>query len=334
MGNGSVAVKSDEVILGSARTFVHEPLNLGQHTIRVLQILPGRSSETIKCILNHVPRQRDGYVCLSYMWGAEYPNHVITVNGMRFSVRQKLFRFLELARKLEMKDRLWIDAICIDQDNVLERNHQVQQMAEIYRHAKHVLVYPGDISWRMHLAIWLLVHKPSPNGVRSSENRGAYKIGRLLCLSRKLSIEYPRPLPIGRLPYWERTWIVQEILLAQKIFVVSDAGLLPWNAFSAFYMRSAMIEQDQVNELPYLQSLCEWRKSDKPSLRFDLLVLLNTFSDTQCADVRDRVYGLLGLANDGKNSWSTIDDLQPCYFWMYLNTTFDDEWLPPQPSSA
>lgn len=102
------------------------------------------------------------------------------------------------------------------------------------------------------------------------------------------------------MPYWERTWIVQEILLAQNVFVISASGLFPWSAFTAFCMRSNMFEKIQVKEPTYLRSLCEWRKGDRPPHGQQLLRLLTNFSDTRCADVRDRVYGLLGLADDAK----------------------------------
>ena len=53
--------------------FVHEPLDLPQSSIRVLQILPGRSKDTIRCVLKNVPRQNHAYVCLSYIWGEPQP---------------------------------------------------------------------------------------------------------------------------------------------------------------------------------------------------------------------------------------------------------------------
>ena len=271
-------------------TFVHEALDLGRPTIRVLQIVPS-SSRGIKCILKHVPRHEHDYVCLSYMWKSKYKDLFISVNGKLLKIRGNLWRFLELASQLNIHDWLWVDAICIDQGNIQERNHQVQQMAEIYRQAKHVLVYPGDISWRVRLATKLLIHKKSPEGVRSSEDRWAYELGSLLRCDLS---------PVTRKRYWERTWIVQEILLAQRVFVVSASGLLPWSAFSAFYMKSSIIEQNQDIELPYLRFLCEWRKGSKPLHGRKLLTLLGNFSDTRCADVRDRVYGLLGLADDAQ----------------------------------
>lgn len=56
-----------------------------------------------------------------------------------------------MARQDYSDQYLWIDALSIDQANVLERNHQVQQMAEIYSKAKYVLVWVGPQSQTLRL---------------------------------------------------------------------------------------------------------------------------------------------------------------------------------------
>jgi hypothetical protein len=103
--------------------FIHTPLDLSQPGIRVLRISPRPG--VIQVELKHVKSTKQRYVCLSYMWGDPEPSHTTIVNGKSFSVRDNLWNFLRLARRLLIRDWLWIDACCIDQDNVLERNHQV-----------------------------------------------------------------------------------------------------------------------------------------------------------------------------------------------------------------
>ena len=116
------------------------------NTIRVLQILPGEEHLRVKCVLVHTLRCKDTHICLSYMWGDERDQKAISVNGKSFYVRQSLWEFLLIARRLKISsDLLWIDAICINQDSIKERNHQVQLMAQIYSLAKHVIIWPGHI---------------------------------------------------------------------------------------------------------------------------------------------------------------------------------------------
>jgi hypothetical protein len=73
------------------------------------------------------------YEALSYTWGSpgtpstSFPRRFITLNGAKFEVRENLFQaFHYLA--LKSKERvLWIDAICIDQNDINERNHQLSR---------------------------------------------------------------------------------------------------------------------------------------------------------------------------------------------------------------
>lgn len=83
------------------------------------------------------------YFALSYTWGAEDDGHMIDIEGHRFLVRKNLWDFLLQTRNRRKwyghetsQDRellLWIDAVCIDQGNVAERNHQVEMMGNIYK---------------------------------------------------------------------------------------------------------------------------------------------------------------------------------------------------------
>ncbi|KAH7378654.1 heterokaryon incompatibility protein-domain-containing protein, partial [Cadophora sp. MPI-SDFR-AT-0126] len=65
------------------------------------------------------------YEALSYEWGHFKSSKEIFINGMRFFVRDNLWNALYDLRE-DSPRRLWIDALCIDQQNVDERNHQVQ----------------------------------------------------------------------------------------------------------------------------------------------------------------------------------------------------------------
>jgi hypothetical protein len=139
-------------ITPSVPLFEYEPLDRHQPSFRLLEILPRSEDGFIQCSLSHalVPeapcesdQSPDSYVTLSYTWGPPEPSSWILVNGKRFSVRLNLADFLEaaVAHHPEARHRLWVDAICIDQSNILERNHQVQQMGEIYRKAWTVYIW-------------------------------------------------------------------------------------------------------------------------------------------------------------------------------------------------
>ena len=87
------------------------------------------------------------YEALSYAWGEDNKNtppYTITVNQQEVKVKRNLYNAL-LHLRLEAKERsLWVDALCIDQDNFEERGHQVSLMPQIYSRASTVISWIGD----------------------------------------------------------------------------------------------------------------------------------------------------------------------------------------------
>lgn len=90
------------------------------------------------------------------------------------------------------------------------------------------------------------------------------------------------------MPYWRRTWIVQEILLAQKASVVTGEGSIDWPAFTKLFPGSGHIGR-------LAQSASQYKKlRHREETRF----ILGHFSDTQCSDVRDRIYATRALVRE------------------------------------
>jgi hypothetical protein len=124
--------------------FHHEPIDIAADSIRLVKVLPqSTESDIIQCAIS-LRTLGNEHVCLSYTWGEEPSQHLITLNGKLFRVRKSLWSFLDRARRLSLTDSLWIDAICIDQWNTKEKNHQVKRMAKIYEQAQRVLIWLPD----------------------------------------------------------------------------------------------------------------------------------------------------------------------------------------------
>lgn len=84
------------------------------------------------------------YTALSYVWGPETPLTPILVNGKLFAVRQNLYSFLcHYSRSSQEDCLLWIDAICIDQNNPDEKSSQVGRMGSIFGQAHLVVCWLG-----------------------------------------------------------------------------------------------------------------------------------------------------------------------------------------------
>jgi hypothetical protein len=109
-------------------------INLRAYEIRLVYLLPSnKRGATIQCRLVLANLGPDLiYEALSYKWGPILPEHQILLSGCRFNIRKNLWQALRQLRRKREERILWIDALCINQANVLERNHQVAQMGRIY----------------------------------------------------------------------------------------------------------------------------------------------------------------------------------------------------------
>jgi hypothetical protein len=108
-------------------------LDSSHRCIRLLEILHGAPEALISCRIRSYPLTTcPPYAALSYTWGSPEDSHKILCNGHPFAVRINLRSFLQEMRTQKRWKHYWIDAICIDQSNVSERNHQVQMMREVY----------------------------------------------------------------------------------------------------------------------------------------------------------------------------------------------------------
>ncbi|KAF2686875.1 hypothetical protein K458DRAFT_416207 [Lentithecium fluviatile CBS 122367] len=83
------------------------------------------------------------YTALSYVWGDQSSPEVIKVNGVPFEVGQNLFCALCHMQYKHIAPAIWIDAICINQGDNLEKNDQIPRMTSIYSGARDVLIWLG-----------------------------------------------------------------------------------------------------------------------------------------------------------------------------------------------
>jgi hypothetical protein len=250
------------------KVFQYQPLNHNTSSIRLLGILPNTSPEGyIQCTLKNATVNAE-YTCLSYVWGPPNKGCVILVNGQQYRVRRNLFDFLEVSRVRHTEKLLWIDALCIDQDNVVERNHQVQQMGDIYSNAKHVLAWLGNAKIiRQHLA------EVSKYGTPYlSAHRG--DLWGFLGAS-----------------YWKRAWITQEVLLARRVTLC--AGSVELDTLRLLLLceqgyRLPLTVRDLISPTTNLK-------------RASLIRLLVEHRWKECHIPRDRIYSLLSVCGEGSD---------------------------------
>ncbi|RAQ49421.1 hypothetical protein AFGD_002049 [Aspergillus flavus] len=103
------------------------PLDTARREIRLLTIVPALSSKArIKCSLqvaslDSFPR----YEAISYVWGDIQEKQDILLDGRTIQVPTNVRRILQRLRHRMQRRVIWIDYVCIDQENVAEKNTQV-----------------------------------------------------------------------------------------------------------------------------------------------------------------------------------------------------------------
>lgn len=139
--------------MSSAELPKYTSLGPSSKTIRLIEISPG-SDQLIACKfhiheLSGIGEADLSYAALSYTWGVPEPTSQITIDGQRLTIRQNLWFALSSMRSKmnegepEFLRLFWIDAICINQQDIEERSHQVNMMKEIFSQAALVLVWLG-----------------------------------------------------------------------------------------------------------------------------------------------------------------------------------------------
>jgi hypothetical protein len=251
--------------------FEHEALDFGSPSIRLIQICPTRKNDDrIRCRIRLASTDTE-YTCLSYVWGEEGGiDEWICLNGKRAAVRMNLWDFLRSARQVpELSSQwLWIDALCIDQANTHERQHQVQQMGRIYAGAKEVILWLGKAPATKSADYWR-----SPEG--------------LLSLSRS--------------SYWTRAWIVQEVLLGHHVRLMVDNHILPLDALATLPPYHLAMPHKWTSYGRIQTRILHVRKLLQHPERagISLIYLLNCFQIQDYRIDRDRIFSLLGLCKDG-----------------------------------
>lgn len=116
---------------------------LREHEIRLLIIRPSPSFSAPLRLSMHTTdfSNKPVYKALSYVWGSPDVTSTIIVNNIQIEVTTNFVSALRHIRHKRLAEILWVDAVCINQFETSERNHQVQVMSKIYLCAHEVIAW-------------------------------------------------------------------------------------------------------------------------------------------------------------------------------------------------
>ncbi|KAK9770008.1 putative Heterokaryon incompatibility domain-containing protein [Seiridium cardinale] len=239
------------------------------------------------------------YTALSYTWGDEAASeNIVLSDGGQIEIGKTLWSFLDQQSSLIKQEKLfWIDAICINQSDTHERNHQVGLMKLIYASAAKVFVWLGREDGDSNLAMTYTTNQ-SKKPLRQ-RGPGFYP---LWSATEANSLD-----ALFHRPYWTRMWVIQELLHAEQIQVWCGSKKFMWEDLEKLYLKIKIVEDANWSAhhylcIPIMQSpaavmvwqRAHWRHPETPTPT--LRILIEIFRDWGCRDIRDKVFALVGMA--------------------------------------
>ncbi|KAL8367102.1 hypothetical protein RB595_000422 [Gaeumannomyces hyphopodioides] len=197
-----------------------------QHSdsIRVLRLHPGDDADIKICITTVQLSTKPNFIALSYTWGNPLDKHHLSYQedydnikygvscaGERLPVGRNLYEALQQLLQEQESSPLWIDAICINQENLEELSHQLSLMPRIYGEASQVIIWLGKDDPTTHEAVRML------DGLKSQVISVALGAATGEFFTSIPARERQVVANFFRRRWFNRVWTLQEVLLPTRI---------------------------------------------------------------------------------------------------------------------
>ena len=300
---------------------------LPHDSIRILSLLPGNTDAPLQCELHRAdvpglnsPGGESGptFEALSYTWGDGNLCQRLFCNTSVIKITQSLFDALIHLRHLEATRMLWVDAVCIDQNNNDEKIVQLPYMKDIYQHANQVVIWLGladESTSRALDLIRLAAHwmwqesgqsMPRDNLSRYQEPFSDDKNRQRGFPPLEDLESWPAVVALFTRSWFSRCWTFQEAVLATKATVQIGAYLLDWADLSlaCTFFQSKSYGAKVRGLGKGLQNVCRlcWASRIGREMQkwkpMPLILLLTTTSRTRATIPKDRIFGVLALTDE------------------------------------
>lgn len=301
---------------------IYRTLDENGKEFRLLSLLPGSFGDQIEVSITTSvlrPLSDEGcsyvptYEALPYTWGpSENPVEIIVQpSKTEVYVTENLATTLLYLRQ-EHESRLsWIDALCVNQQDLEELANQVQRMTDIYRNATRVIIFLGPEGNDSTLAMETFSHIGSKVNVDWDHNA---------CGTSSPNVDRPSLLSYDEMtkkalchflerPWFHRLWIWQEARLAQEFDICCGSGQLPGLDFAkAVFFLASHGDTHLANDLPRAVLNATYIMS-RGSRHSNLKDLVHKSSHALCSDPRDNIFALLSILHPSDD----LTDLKPDY---------------------
>lgn len=270
---------------GTEALYQYERLQ-GKNEIRLVVLPPGSIYSSVRCDLIHIDLdEAPDYEALSYTWAYENGDKFLSgtifcgSDGNRIPITRNCENALRHLRLKSETRFLWIDAICIDQATLHERNSQVSLMSRIYRSASRVVVYFGK------------------GNNDSDELFDTLNSMLNQSISTKQLEQAKQLFSFG---WFKRLWVFQEITLARQAWVMCGNKTIQWRTLANFHneyfnkIGHADDQHTKFNTCAHTRVLFQFGLCGIQRIDTFPQLFLATQSG-RASDPRDKVFALLGL---------------------------------------
>ena len=258
--------------------------NLRHGDFRLLLVMRATHDRDLRFqFIQAVPSLTQQYTAVSYTWGDDAWTETIHVDVQPLLIGPTLWACLHTLRR--GWQYIWADAVCINQDDVAERNQQVSMMDQIYQNATIVSVWLGLV--------------PLPDWYPVSEPIVTLEVDDLDWADSMTDL--------ANRPYWRRSWTIQEYMLAREVHIYCSNCRVDGHFFQDLLSRAAGVNLMRISDKDLAAKpdlIRKWsalpmnvgRHIDRmPELYQPLYDLLIRHANAQSKDPRDRVFAMLGL---------------------------------------
>ena len=300
--------------MSSQEIYAQVPLNTDRREIRILALASGTNDDALRGDLFVESLNYDDlhYTALSYTWSGLVTRSAMTISGIPLLITENLELALRRIRGPSRSKNLWVDAICINQNDSEEKSIQVSLMGDIYASATRTTVWLGEESAQSDVAMDF-IHSLR-DGIHTYDTKADQILTQAITEL------------MGR-EWWTRVWVIQEALMSRRVilmcgdkevdlvyfiqlikdkefrkaFSIEDGPKMPHRltkrSFQNMTLKDKFKHPSLLSEQPFINLLTDWyaykQQAETSGLNLmDLTLLTHGF---RASVQRDKIFALLGL---------------------------------------
>ena len=291
--------------------FVLNALRDARSEIRLLKIDPGGAEDPLSCSLQTFNLSSlPPYEAVSYTWGDNTAKKSIQINGRYFLTFVNAYESLIELRYPVSSRVLWIDAICINQHDLKEKEQQILLMKTVYQNASRVVVWLPEPRGDADLAVGML------NELHAWYDKGAMTAQSVwkLYQSQTMSPGLAALRDVLHHPCWSRVWTLQEAVMGpelviqlgrhtilwERMYILGDDNTLLYRLFITKPGEGLYSEFGLPQGCGAIRIIRELRDKFMKGREISLLYLLPLCKWRKATNTRDCIFGLCALSNTDK----------------------------------